>query len=46
MLGVVTGLIAEAVTGSGLLQQTIHHPWRILFVGLLIGFASYAPVLK
>jgi hypothetical protein len=46
MLGVVTALYAEAVTGSGLSEQTADHPFRVLFVGLLIAFASYAPVIK
>jgi hypothetical protein len=46
MLGVVSGLYAEAVTGRGLLEQTVDHPIRVLFIGLLIAFASYAPVVK
>jgi len=46
LLLVLPGLYAEAVTGRGLLQQTIDHPIRILFFGLLIVFASYAPVVK
>ena len=46
MLGVFAGLFVEATSGRGLLEQTLEHPWRILFVGLLIAFASYAPVIK
>jgi hypothetical protein len=46
MLGVVSGLYVELMTGKGLLEQTVDHPIRILFFGLLIAFASYAPVVK
>jgi hypothetical protein len=46
MLGVVTGLYSELVTGTGIMQQANDHPFRVLFIGLLIAFASYAPVIK
>jgi hypothetical protein len=46
MLGVVLGLYVEMMTGTGLLEQTAQHPLRVLFIGLLIAFASYAPVVK
>lgn len=46
MLGVVCALYSELMTGSGLSQQAADHPFRVLFVGLLIAFASYAPVIK
>lgn len=40
------GLYIEAVSGKGLLEQSAAHPIRILFLGLLFAFASYAPVIK
>jgi hypothetical protein len=46
MLGVVSGLYVELMSGKGLLEQTVDHPIRILLFGLLIAFASYAPVIK
>lgn len=46
MLGVVSGLYVELMSGKGLLEQTVDHPIRIIFLGLLIAFASYAPVVK
>lgn len=39
-------LLEEATTGVGLLQQTVHHPLRVLLIGLTLAFASYAPVVK
>jgi CRISPR/Cas system-associated protein Csm6 len=45
-LVVVSGLYSELMTGSTISQQAADHPFRVLFVGLLFAFASYAPVIK
>lgn len=46
MLGVVTGLVLEALTGQGLLQQTADHPVIVLGSFVLFSIATYAPIFK
>jgi hypothetical protein len=46
MLGVVTGLVLEATTGQGLLQQTADHPVIVLASFVLFSIATYAPIFK
>jgi hypothetical protein len=46
MLGVVTGLVNEAINGQGLLQQTADHPVIVLASFVLFSIATYVPIFK
>jgi NADH:ubiquinone oxidoreductase subunit 2 (subunit N) len=46
MLGVLVGLIGEATTGMGLLEQTAHHPITVFLSFVLISIATYVPLTK
>jgi hypothetical protein len=46
MLGVVSGLLLEGVTGQGLLQQTADHPIFVFASFVLISIATYIPLIK
>eukprot|EP00878_Enallax_costatus_P011241 GHUV01011738.1.p1 GENE.GHUV01011738.1~~GHUV01011738.1.p1 ORF type:complete len:144 (+),score=42.40 GHUV01011738.1:959-1390(+) len=46
MLGVFTGLLFEATTGQGLLQQTADHPIFVFASFVLISIATYIPLVK
>jgi len=46
MLGVLAGLIGEATTGMGLLEQTAHHPITVFLSFVLISIATYVPLTK
>jgi hypothetical protein len=46
MLGVLVGLIGEATTGKGLLEQTAHHPVTVFMSFVLISIATYVPLTR
>ncbi|KAF6255871.1 chlorophyll a/b-binding protein domain-containing protein [Scenedesmus sp. NREL 46B-D3] len=46
MLAVVLGLWLEATTGQGLLEQTKDHPITVFAVFVIIGLASYIPIVR
>lgn len=46
MLGLLIGLIGEATTGLGLLEQTADHPLLVFASFVIISIATYAPLVK
>jgi hypothetical protein len=43
---VVLGLYLEATTGQGLLEQTKDHPLTVFAVFIILGLASYVPIVR
>jgi hypothetical protein len=46
MLGVLIGLLCEAFTGKGLLEQTADHPVVVFLSFVLISIATYVPLVR
>jgi len=46
MLGVVSALVFEAVTGQGIKEQIADHPFIVIGTFVLFAFASYVPITK
>jgi hypothetical protein len=42
----VLGLVLEATTGQGLLEQTKDHPITVFAVFVIISLASYVPIVR